>query len=163
MQSEAAKYLERNRDRFDVVSCIGATWIGGGLLGTLEQMKSAIIGPECTLLVGEPFWLETPPEEAYAPLSDAKDTFVSLEGTLARIESAGFELIEMVLANHDDWDRYEASQWTTGRERIREHPDDPDLEEVLKRMRANREAYLRWGREALGWAIYVFRKSGHNR
>src|SRR5688572_12307559 len=29
--AEAAEYLKRNKEVFDVVSCIGATWIGGGL------------------------------------------------------------------------------------------------------------------------------------
>ena len=24
---------------FDIISCIGATWIGGGLVGTLERMR----------------------------------------------------------------------------------------------------------------------------
>jgi len=28
----------------------------------------------------------------------------------------------------------------------------------LKRVRENKENYLRWGRETLGWAIYVFKK-----
>ncbi|MFC2171144.1 SAM-dependent methyltransferase [Acidobacteriota bacterium] len=157
VQSEAAKHLERNRDRFDVVSCIGATWIGGGLLGTLEQMKSAIREQDSLLLVGEPFWLETPPEEAYAPLSEARDTFASLEGTLERFESAGFELIEMVLANHDDWDRYEASQWTTGRDWIREHPDDPDVASLREWISKNRLTYLTYGRRFLGWGVFVLR------
>jgi len=29
---------------------------------------------------------------------------------------------------------------------------------VLKRVRESKTAYLRWGRETLGWAIYVFKK-----
>ena len=37
-------------------------------------------------------------------------------------------------------------------------PDDADVEEVLKRVRENRENYLRWGRETFGWAIYLFKK-----
>jgi hypothetical protein len=37
------------------------------------------------------------------------------------------------------------------------------VEEVLKRVRENRENYLRWGRETFGWAIYVFKKDDFGR
>ena len=42
-------------------------------------------------------------------------------------------------------------------EYARTHPDDPDLAEVVERVRKARAAYLRWGRDTLGWAIYMFR------
>jgi len=35
------------------------------------------------------------------------------------------------------------------------------VETVLKRVRESKTAYLRWGRETLGWAIYVFRKGAY--
>lgn len=35
--------------------------------------------------------------------------------------------------------------------------DDPDLPEVVREITRHRDAYLRWGRDVLGWAIYVFR------
>jgi len=35
--------------------------------------------------------------------------------------------------------------------------------EVLKRVGENRENYLRWGRETIGWSIYVFKKAGFGR
>jgi SAM-dependent methyltransferase len=52
-------------DGFDVVSCIGATWIGGGLAGTLELMR-ARGHPRAWLLVGEVYWAETPSAQARA-------------------------------------------------------------------------------------------------
>jgi hypothetical protein len=42
-------------------------------------------------------------------------------------------------------------------------PDDPDVPELLDRMRRGRDAYLRWGRETLGWSIYLFRVPGGGR
>ncbi len=41
VQEDAGKYLQATHD-FDVVSCIGATWIGNGLDGTLELMKPSL-------------------------------------------------------------------------------------------------------------------------
>jgi hypothetical protein len=58
----AATQLEENA--FDVVSCIGATWIGDGVPGTLRLMRPALRG-RGLLLIGEPFWLSEPPPEAY--------------------------------------------------------------------------------------------------
>ncbi len=155
VQGEAAQHLRDCTDRFDVVSCIGATWIGGGLAGTLELMKPTLRSPSSLLLVGEPFWLEPPPEEAYVPLSGSRDAFTSLEGTLERFEAAGLELVEMVLADHDSWDRYVAPQWKTISDWLRENPDDPDASRLRDWNSTNRIQYLTYGRRYLGWGVFV--------
>jgi SAM-dependent methyltransferase len=49
-------------DGFDIVSCIGATWVGGGLAGTLDLMRRRA-RPGAWLLVGEVFWAEEPPAQ----------------------------------------------------------------------------------------------------
>jgi SAM-dependent methyltransferase len=158
VQGEAARHLASCTDRFDVVSCIGATWIGGGLVGTLERMKPALRDISSLLLVGEPFWLEPPPEEAYVPVSGARDMFVSLEDTLARFESVGLELIEMVLADHDSWDRYVASQWKALSDWLRAHPGDPEASRLRDWNSANRVEYMTYGRRYLGWGVFVLRQ-----
>ena len=99
-------------ESFDVVSCIGASWIGGDLAGTLELMRRPM-RPGGLLLVGEPFWHEPPPEEAFVALECGPDDFTSLSGTLDQFEAAGLELVEMILADRDSWDRYVAAQWWT--------------------------------------------------
>ncbi|HOL16495.1 MAG TPA: hypothetical protein PLZ49_09975 [Bacillota bacterium] len=38
------------------------------------------------------------------------------------------------------------------------NPGDPDLPELMERVNRSRECYLRWGRDCLGWAAYLFRK-----
>jgi len=60
--------------------------------------------------------------------------------------------------NQDDWDRYEGLQWQAAERYAADHPDDPDVEPLLQTSRGQRDAYLRWGRECLGWAMYLFRK-----
>lgn len=44
-----------------IVSCLGATWIGGGLIGTLELMRRRVT-PGGWLLVGEVYWAEAAAE-----------------------------------------------------------------------------------------------------
>ncbi|UCG11059.1 MAG: class I SAM-dependent methyltransferase, partial [Deltaproteobacteria bacterium] len=68
------------------------------------------------------------------------------------------KLVYTLVSNQDDWDRYEGLQWYAADEWASKNPDDSDVEEVLKRVREDRENYLRWGRETFGWAIYLFKK-----
>jgi SAM-dependent methyltransferase len=141
---------------YDVVSCIGATWIGGGLAGTLALMRRPL-RPGGLLLVGEPFWHEPPPEEALAALECGPDDFTSLGGTLDRFDAAGLELVEMVLADHDSWDRYVAAQWWTIQQWVSEHRGDPRADEMHGLLVAWRRAHLDYGRRYLGWGVFVLR------
>lgn len=155
IQGDAAQYPQPTHE-FDLVSCIGATWIGQGLIGTLELMKPAL-KPEGVLLVGEPYWIEPPPEAAYAAMSVAPDDFTSLAGTLERFEAAGFELVEMVNATLEGWDRYEAPQWQAVDDFLRANPADPEAAELSKWIAQNRRTYLTYGRRYLGWGVFVLR------
>lgn len=144
VQGDAGKYPLPTHE-FDIVSCIGATWIGSGLIGTLELMKPALKASGL-LMVGEPYWIDPPPDEAYEAWGMRRDDYRSLAGTLDRFESAGVNLVEMVLANLDGWDRYEAPQWMAVDDWLRAHPDDPDAPALREWIATNRRTYLRYGR-----------------
>lgn len=142
---------------FDVVSCLGATWIGGGLTGTIELMRPALRDGGL-MLVGEPYWTEPAPEAALDAIGAAPDDFTSLVGTLDRFEAAGMELLEMVLADGDSWDRYAAEQWFAISDWLRDtppdHPDVPDMRAFLAHAR---RTHLEWNRRYLGWGVFVLR------
>ncbi len=69
----------------------------------------------------------------------------------------GLDLVHTLVSSKDDWDRYEGLQWHAMAEYARAERDDADLPELLERVAKEKTVYLRWGRDALGWAIYVFR------
>jgi SAM-dependent methyltransferase len=155
VQGDAAAYAA-DAGAFDVASCLGATWIGGGLAGTVALLRPAV-REGGYLLVGEPYWVDPPPAEAVRAYGFAPDDYVSLEGTAERLDATGLELVEMVLANPDTWDRYEASQWQTVTAWLAANHDDVD-DETMRRFRDdNRRTYLRWGRRYLGWGVFVTR------
>lgn len=156
VQGDAGAYAAEAH-AFDVVSCIGATWIGGGLIGTLNLMRQAA-KPDALLLVGEPYWNETPPPEACAALGVGPDDFATLIGTLDRFEGAGFELVEMVLATLEGWDRYYAPQWWNLDAWLRANPDDPEYAEGRKFLDQQRRSHLAYGRRYLNWGIFVLRQ-----
>jgi SAM-dependent methyltransferase len=144
---------------FDVVSCIGATWIGQGLAGTVELLRPAM-RPDGLMLIGEPYWTEPAPEEALEAIGAGPEDFGSLAGTLDRIEAAGMELVEMVLADGDSRDRYAAGQWFTISEWLRATPDDhPDAADMREFLAHGRRTHLTWTRRYMGWGVFVLRQA----
>lgn len=155
IQGDAGKYSPAAH-AYDIVSCLGATWIGDGLAGTVELMKPAV-APNGLLLIGEPYWIEPPPEPAYDALGVKPNDYVTLEMTLDRLESSGLKLVEMVLAHHDGWDRYEGPRWMAVDDFLRNNPDDPDAAALNEWIDNDRRAYLTYGRRYLNWGVFVLR------
>nr|MDT0663042.1 methyltransferase domain-containing protein [Micromonospora sp. DSM 115978] len=143
---------------YDIVSCIGATWIGGGLAGTIALMRPAL-REDGLLLVGEPYWRRPPPEAAYAAIGCGPDDFTSLAGTLDKLAGAGTSLVEMVLADPDDWDRYVAAQWWTVDRWLRANPTSPDADAMRSYLDNARRSHLAYQRDHLGWGVFVLRPS----
>jgi SAM-dependent methyltransferase len=158
VQADAARY-ESQRGGFDIVSCIGATWIGGGLAGTLELMRPALRNADSLLLVGEPFWADDTPSAAYDAIVDGdRDLFTTLARTHDRLREAGFELIEMVLANLDGWDRYAAPQWRAASDWLRENSAAPEADTIRSMHEKARADHLAFTRRYLGWGVFVLRR-----
>jgi cyclopropane fatty-acyl-phospholipid synthase-like methyltransferase len=140
---------------FDIVSCIGATWIGGGLPGTLALMRPPL-RQDGWLLVGELFWSEVPAAADERALVFG-DEVVDLGTILTHFDDARLDLVEMVIANHDTWDRYTASQWLNVSTWLAEHPDDPEAAEVRRIRDDARRLYLEYERRYLGWGVFMLR------
>jgi hypothetical protein len=106
--------------------------------------------------VGEPYWRRWPLPGEFEP--DEGYDFVTLAETVARFESAGVELVTLIASSQDDWDRYESLHWFALEEWLNANGDDADAERFREMGRGYRDAYLRWLRDLLGWAIFVGRK-----
>lgn len=157
VQANASTY-EITPGTYDLVSCIGATWIGGGLAGTLKQMRPGLASPDSLLLVGEPYWVDDPPNEAYAAIAGGdRDLFTTLAGTLERFDQAGLELVEMVLADLGGWDRYVAPQWRATSDWLRKRADHPEADAIRRLHHQTRRDYLTYTRRYLGWGVFVLR------
>jgi len=144
--------------RFDMVSCVGATWIGGGLVGTLNLMRPFLKPtPDSLMLVGEPFWNEPPTAEVLAALGFPEDSFCDLPDTVKRLNEAGYKVLYWVAANLDTWDEYYGHWWVNLERWLRENPHDPDAAELKQWGAVNQQNYLRYVRRYLGWAAFVIR------
>ena len=146
----------------ELASCIGASWIFGGHDQTLEALNG-MVRPGGWVIAGEPYWRQEPTAEYLAACGCARDDFGSHASNAEAGGRRGMELVHTFVSSRDDWDRYEGLQWYAAAEYARAHPDDPDVPELAARMAKAKAAYLQWGREALGWAIYLFRKSARQK
>ena len=142
---------------FAVASCLGASWVFGGHEGTLDAL-AAMVEPGGWVIAGEPYWLREPPEEYLQASGLTRDAFGSHAANAEAGERRGLELVHTLVSSGDDWDRYEGLQWYATSEYVRAHPGDADLPELLERVTTDRATYLKWGRDTVGWAIYVFRR-----
>jgi hypothetical protein len=88
---------------------------------------------------------------------DASDALSSHAGHVAAGVEQGLAPLYRLVSNQDDGDRYDELQWRAAVQSAAANPDDPDLPTLRARVAANRDAYLRWGRDTLGWAVYLFR------
>ena len=123
IHGDAAGYV--SNEKVDVAACLGATWIGGGVAGTIELLARSL-RPGGIILIGEPYWLRLPPSEDVAKgcLASVTSDFLTLPGLLASFGDLGYDVVEMVLADQEGWDRYEAAKWLTMRRWLEANPDD---------------------------------------
>jgi SAM-dependent methyltransferase len=154
IHGDAAGYVAE--EKVDVAACIGATWIGGGVVGTLELLAKSLRAGGI-ILVGEPYWLRLPPTEEVAKGCHAGSTsdFLLLPELLASFGNLGYDVVEMVLANQDSWDRYEAAKWLTMRRWLETNPDDDFAKDVRDELSSAPVRYAKYAREYLGWGVFA--------
>jgi SAM-dependent methyltransferase len=135
---------------FNVAACIGATFIWHGFRPTILEMKDAL-QPNGKLVIGEPYWLKDSVPKEFAE----KQSVYHEDEILEIIREEGFDLEYLVRANTDDWDRYETGNWIGLLRWLDENPKHQERSEVIKHLHESQNEYLRYGREYMGWALYV--------
>ncbi|BBK42743.1 hypothetical protein STVA_27630 [Allostella vacuolata] len=154
IHGDAAGYVAE--DKVGVAACVGATWIGGGVAGTIELLARSLRSGGI-MLVGEPYWRQSPPTEEVARGCGARfiSDFLLLPERLASFGGLGCDVVEMVLADQDSWDRYEAAKWLTMRRWLETNPDDELAKDIRAELTLAPERYARYGREYLGWGVFA--------
>jgi SAM-dependent methyltransferase len=154
LHGDAAGFV--SDERVGVAACVGATWIGGGYAGTIELLSRSL-APGGIMLIGEPYWLRLPPTEELARKCEAQtiSDFLVLPELLASFRRLGCDVVEMVLADQDGWDRYEAAKWLTMRRWLDANPHDDFATEVRAQLDTEPERHAAFTREWLGWGVFA--------
>jgi len=139
-----------------VAACVGASWIGGGVAGTIALLAQSL-SPGGIILIGEPYWRQTPPTEDVARgcLAGSISDFLGLPELLASFGRLGYDVVEMVLADQDSWDRYEAAKWLTMRRWLEANPDDALAKDVRAQLTSEPVRYATYTREYMGWGVFA--------
>jgi SAM-dependent methyltransferase len=157
--SDAVKF-QADPETYDIISCIGANWIGNGTRGTLDLIKQKGLKrtSDSLILMGEIFWRTAPPAEALAGMGVQQGEWaVGLEEITSWFEAAGCYVVEMVLATDTDWDRYESMHWWTVERWLRANVDDPEYDELIAFADKSRRDYFRYERPLCDWGVFVLR------
>ena len=154
IHGDAAGYV--SDEKAGVAACLGATWIGGGVAGTIELLARSL-RTGGIILIGEPYWRRLPPTEDVAKQCHAQSIadFLVLPELLASFGRLGYDVVEMVLADQDGWDRYEAAKWLTMRRWLEANPGDELVNDVRATLTSEPERYAAYTREYLGWGVFA--------
>ncbi|AQA03314.1 SAM-dependent methyltransferase [Mycobacterium sp. MS1601] len=140
----------------DLAACVGATWIGGGVAGTVELLSKSLRHGGL-MLIGEPYWRREVPDQVTVQACGAvsENDFLLLPELIEQFGDLGFDTVEMVLADQDSWDRYQAAQWLNLRRWLDANPDDELAADVRAELTTEPGRYTRYQREFLGWGVFA--------
>ena len=139
-----------------IAACIGATWIGDGVAGTVNLLRRSLAAGGI-MLIGEPFWRRVPPDEATAEGCGGidREQWLPLPELVESFGALGCDVVEMVLADQDSWDRYVAAQWLSIRRWLDANPDDELAAEMRAELISGPARHVRYRREYLGWGVFA--------
>lgn len=154
IHADAAGFV--SLEKVGVAACLGATWIGGGVSGTVELLERSLL-PGGIILIGEPYWRQPPSTDVIARggLTGSVSDFLLLPELLASFGRYGYDVVEMVLADQECWDRYEAQRWFTMRRWLDANPDDEMAGEIRSKLDSEPGRHAAYTREYLGWGVFA--------
>jgi SAM-dependent methyltransferase len=146
-------------ERFDLSMCIGSSHALGGLSPTLVRLQE-LTKPGGLILLGEGYWKKEPEQDYLDAFGGSRDALLSFWATVQCALSTGLSPVWTAVSSERDWDHYEGLYRFAMSRFLIEHPTDPEFEAFRQRSESWYRAYLRWGRETMGFALFLFQTSG---
>ncbi|MEH7072786.1 class I SAM-dependent methyltransferase [Neobacillus drentensis] len=155
---DAALAVEKCEEAgYDLGVCIGSTHALDGLEPTLKTLKR-LVKKNGYILIGEGYWKQTPSPAYLEALGGADESECkSHADTVKTGEELGLIPLWSYVANDDEWDEYEWLYSMSIENYCLLNPNDPDCGAMLERIRTWRRTYLTWGRDTLGFGLYLYR------
>ena len=145
-----------SKEPLDLAACIGSTHAIGTYKKTL-RILCALVRPEGTVLVGEGYWKKDPDPGYLKFLGAEVSDLQTHQGNLSLGKEMGLEVVSSHEASPDEWGHYEDTYAANVNRFVSDNPKDPQAPAMKQRIDAWREAYLKWGRDTLGFGLYLFR------
>ncbi len=138
--------------------CVGAAHALGGYEPMCRKLATWV-QPGGWLLLGEPFWQKEPDPAYLATVGGNAADLTSHYRNIDRPKKYGFSVAWSRVSTPEDWDHYEGLYRFGMLRHLQENPSDPDGKAFDERSRAWYDAYLRWGRDTMGFGLYLFQKA----
>jgi ubiquinone/menaquinone biosynthesis C-methylase UbiE len=147
---------------FDLAICLGSTHAFGSgetaYPNTLQALQQ-LVRPGDQLLIGEGYWKQPPASEYLELIGKPVGIYHDHAGNIALAEQQGLIPLYAAVSNQDEWDHFEWSHRMRIEKEGMTKAADAVTAEKLKRSRAWRDGYLRWGRSTMGFGFYLFMKT----
>ncbi|MBP2133340.1 SAM-dependent methyltransferase [Methanomicrobium sp. W14] len=153
--ADASDYEKEEGELYDFAVALGASQIWGGIEETLTVL-SGFIKDTGSIIIGDRYWKK----DTVAPEFCRQWQEIMTEYEILQIiRGKGFDLKSVVRADDNDWDVYESGIWRNCIDWLMGCKDksSPDYEEILSYFRRVQEEYLAYGREYIGWAMYLIK------
>lgn len=143
---------------FDLIINIGASHACGNFIGLLKTAQKKL-KPGGFLLFGERYWKNEPTEE-YLGLSETKKSDFSIFNDYMETGADfGFNPAWTGRSSEYEWDDYEGKIRLAIVKYLKDRPMDPDAAAFAKRSRDWYKTYLQFGRDCLGFGLFLFQLS----
>lgn len=158
IKQDANLVIKKLNQEFNVGICIGSSHALGGYPKTIESLTNIVVKGGYIVL-GEIYWRKKPDTEYLKFFGGDEKDVLSHSENIFKAQEYGLIPLWSSVSNEDDWDAYEWLYSKSIEDYCYNNPEDPDCSEMLERIRSWREMYLKWGRETLGFGIYLFRNA----
>lgn len=145
--------------QFDASFCIGASHAcgrrGSAFAETIASLKS-LTRPGGAIVIGDAFWKKKPDPDYLQATGIEEREFKMHAECVEMGEAAGLPCIYTMQASTEEWDHFEGSFWMKSERELVQDPDNVELQAKVQRRRNWKQAYFKWGRETLGFSLFVF-------
>ncbi len=141
---------------FDLGMCVGATQALGSMTLTLARLKE-LVRPGGWILVAEGFWRRPPVPEYLEFLQCDAQIYRTHAGNVELGQQEGLTYLFGLVCEREEFDLYEGTYLFNIESYCAQHPNEPENETMLRRIRRWHSHYLRYGRDTLGFGFYLFR------
>lgn len=142
---------------FDLTLCIGSSHALGGHRTALEHL-ARWTRPGGHALWGEGFWRKDPEPAYLDAIGGSMDELSTHHDNVTAARARGWSVVWSAVTSDAGWDRYEGLYRLAMARHLAEHPDDPEVEEFRNHSERWYDTYLRWGRDTMGFALYLLER-----
>jgi SAM-dependent methyltransferase len=159
LRQGVAKETIEATPHYDLSVCVGSSQCFGLYRDAINALV-AITRPDGLILIGEGFWRRHPDQVYLDFLGATEEELLTHSGNIDAGREAGLVPLYSCVSQKNDWDVYEEAYHANVVRYVDSHPKDPDRAAMLERIASWNRHYRLYGRETLGFALYLFKKAG---